>query len=89
MKTERHYVQRHSKLSESDVQNPGVYPQMTQMDADVKRNSYAQPVSKVSEIWLCCSAVRVGRGIGIPLAQRERYTGTVLHKGVQDVQNGD
>ena len=26
---------------------------------------------------------------GIPLAERERYTGTVLHKGVQIVQNGE
>ena len=36
-----------------------------------------------------CSALRAGRGIGTPLAERERYTGTVLHSGVQIVQNED
>jgi len=37
-------------------------------------------------VW--CSAVRVGRGSGTPLAERECYTGTVLHTSVQIVQNG-
>ena len=35
----------------------------------------------------CCSAVRAGRGIGTPLAERDRYNGTILHAGVQIVQN--
>ena len=35
----------------------------------------------------CCSAVRVGRGSGTPLAERECYTGTALHTDVQNVQN--
>ena len=32
----------------------------------------------------CCSAVRVGRGIGTPLAEREHYTET----GVQNEGEG-
>ncbi len=37
-------------------------------------------------VW--CRAVRAGRGIGTPLAERERYNETVLHRTVQIVQNG-
>ena len=48
-KTNDRCAQRHSKVSESSVQNG-----------------------------LCCSAVRAGRG-SEPLAERERYTGKVLH----------
>ena len=34
-----------------------------------------------------CRVVRAGRRIWTPLAEREHYTGTILHNSVQIVQN--
>jgi len=56
-----------------------------------KQKKYTMGVQNEAEWcpeWFCCSAVRAGRagrGLGIPLAERERYSGTVLHNGVHNV----
>jgi len=73
----------------NDTLNPRSDPQMTQMDTDDKTGTdYVGLLFNGSE-WVSkmrwCS---VGRRIEIPLAERERYNGTVLHRTVQNKHTG-
>jgi len=46
-----------------------------------QNNNSLKGVSKTSEMWFCCSAVRIGRGFKSSLSERGRYTGTGVRNG--------
>ncbi|MFA6101652.1 MAG: hypothetical protein WC721_05685 [Victivallaceae bacterium] len=45
------------------------------------KSCHAQRHSNVSEMRVCCSAVRAGRWIGTSLAEREHYTESIMLNG--------